>query len=944
MAKKDWTRIVEERNRSKPIPAPSPRATETSSLEAGKLTPAQRRARMLEQAERQGQTVETIALLSLVRTVDGFTNMGAVYAVPTRVQIEAEFVRGARSENQARGRVWKRLREQHQRLDYEMHRERKDEQYARPSDWERLFAALIKATRPTGARDVFSVQAAQSPVDRTAFRKWADGLGLNGDGLVHAAQAMREMYEAETGKRFQPEKVIPKIQAFTVEQLDAIIRSGFGPDDTFASLGYQEGYIPISKLADRFNPAQQSLRDRQIREDARRLIQEAPPASSQPEQDQLNQQEFLRAKREYDGRHFSVVYPDRNSVAFETGIVGGIFAQIKTVGGSATGFGYHGIIQPDLLKILPAELIVTERGKPRVRPSDGKTVVRIERWIAGKDGISLMEEEEVVASPETQSLEQQATRKIADAIVYDIHEKVPEWVVYRKYIERPYYWDEVHWEYKKAVEERLPFLASVAGVDPKPIEKFSGDDQEKEWMHARILSTGVTADKQLNDFRDRFNLTMENVFPDASDRSALERADRLYPETIKLGHYPFDVKYELAPDQRTVKKAVIHILDQGSYGNTYKLKDARPSDLPVLGTPEEPVELVFHYEQRSSYFHQEEDYPSARFRELLERVEPQERMIESKWIDFQHTEEGKLRIPLTITIQDPFPTKEQLRLLLAPHKESVVFVTDRDGNEHAAHISLWYVKGDQYDMGYAKDQKTAQEALERAREKHHERQAAARARAGVSEATLEKQLAPIRELERKIKAYTQEFENDNLVAFVLGRPPFSEDDQDRLNQALGENNYQYAELILRNAITSREMNQDLIDAMRAASSVVLQLRASGFDWEGFNVNKRNRGGDDFGGYRGRPDTEGFYPGDIKVHKSEVYIPSMGRRVGHRLNGFRLRSELPQFQRRLEFELEQWKLKKDRLRAERESGSNEPNQPLPEVIQRGRYSEDEDEEG
>lgn len=939
MAKKDWVRVAEERSRTKPSsPSTTTSAPEPQQVEPGFLTPAQRRARMLEKAERHGQTTEAIAMISLVRTVEGFTNMGAIYAVPNRSQIDAEFARGAKSEGQARARVWKRLREQQKKLDYKMPREKGE--YARPSDWERLFTALVVATQPEGAEDVFSIQ---STADRVAFRKWAEEYGLNGDGLAHAAQVMREMYEAETRERFQPEKVISKIQAFTADQLDAIIRAGFRPEDTYIQ-DQQGSYIPMLVVADRFDPTERRLRDREIRERADLLIQALPPAATKLEQERMNEQQFRRATREYDHKQFSAVEPDRNSVASEMGIVGGIFATVKTDEGGATGFGYHGITQPDLLKVVPKDLVQTERGKPFVRHSDGKTVVLVDRWLGHKDGVQLMYEEEVVASPETRKIEQTATQKIADAVVYDKHDKIPSYVAYPKYVERPYYWDDVRWTYKNLIERRLPFLARVAGVDPTPIQRFSGEDSEKEWMHARIMATGVTADKQLKDLRERFILRLEDVYPEGKDRSALEQADQQYPESFKLGRSAFPVAYEWTTDQRFVEKAIVQVQGGDGYGsNARYLGDANASEIPVIGTAEYPATILFRYQKYDIFGPIKEDYPPSRFRELLERIEPQKQMIERRWIDFQHTETGRLRIPLTITPQDSFPTKEQIQFLLAPHEESVVFVTDRDGKEHRAYITLQYMKGDQYDLVYEKDQETAQKYLAYAREKHTELQAAAKVRAEMGGEALEQQLAPVRELERKINAYTEEFEKDNLVAFVLGRPPFYEDDQRRFNQALRENNYEYAKSILGNAIYDRKSKQDLIDLMRKVSALATELQKLGFDWQRFNVNKRGRGGEeeDYGGYGGRPDRDGFYPGDVKVYPHEIYLPSMGRKVGQ-LDTFRLRTHLPDFQRRLEYELEVWKLKKDKLRAEREGKKpEETGKPSPEVIRRGGYSEDEE---
>lgn len=943
MAKKDWVRIIEERNRLKPAvpPAqptqPTQPTAEVQPVEPGKVTAAHRRTRMLEEAERQGHTVETIAMLSLVRTVDGFTNPGAVYAVPTRAQIDGEFVRGAKTEGQARARVWKRLREQQKSLDYTMPRERGG-QYARPSDWIRLFSALVKATRPEGGPNVFAVQSA---AERVAFRKWAEPFGLNGDGLVHAAQTLREMYEAETGEKFQPEKVIPKIQAFSEHQLDTIIRAGFGPEDTYVE--HDQGYLPISKLGARFDPTQSRLRDRTIKENAQRFIQALPPGDASTGTVDLQSQQWTRAIREYDSQHFSAVYPDRNSVAFELGIVGGVFAQVKTEGDHLTGFGYHGIIQPEVLKVVPEEVVVTERSKPVVRSSDGKTVVRIDRWLGSKEGIQLMNEEEVVASPDTQTLEQAATRKIADAIVYDKHEKVPDWVAYPQYIQKPHYWNQVHWAYKNLLEKRLPFLARVAGVGLKPIVQFSAEDAEQEWMHARILATGVTADKQLDQLRERFILKLEDVYPEGPERQALEQANKFYPETVNLARSPFRVDYVWGADGY---KGIIHVYNQASENNAYILKYASPTEIPRLGTAEHPVAIIFRYEARQGPFVDQQDYPAERFRELLERIEPQAQMIESRWYDFERSEEGRLRIPLTITTQDTFPTPEQLTFLQAPHPESVIFCTDRDGQDHRAYMTLWYVKGDQYDMGYVKDQATAEAYLQEARQKHTERQLAAKTRADLGGELLDQRLAPVRELERQMNTYTQEYENDNLVAFVLGRPPFSEDDQDRLRQALEENNYERAQLTLQSAISERKMNQGLVDSMRTVSAVVTQLIALGFDWQHFNVNKRNRAGfedEEYGGYRGRPDTQGFFAGDVRVYNSEVYLPSMGRQLGRRLDRFRLTSALPDLQRRLEYELQIWKQKKDKLKAEREKiGSEATSGPSPEVIHRGIEVDDEEE--
>lgn len=950
MAKIDWEEIqrrVREQNiKASPKPVIEKAQVDQPHVEQptiGRemLKPAERRKRMLNKAEEEGVKAEAIALLSMVGAVEGFTNISAIYNVPNQTMIDAERMkaRNAINEGQARGRAWNRLRKVHETLDNDM-RER-GTGYHRPSDWMRLFAVLKKATNPGGS--VPNVFAVQSSADRSVFRAWANQYELNGDGLVHAGKMIRQDYEDEMRKPFNEQDAIARIQSFTAEQLNEIVRAGFEDDDTYVQAEGGE-YIPMKQLPERYDRVIAQRRSSDI---AAELDQEVGPRTSIKTEADLERRNraYRRILGEYDARHFHVVGLDRNSGASENGgIVAGVFAVVNPKGNELTGYGYHGIIQPELLNIMPKEYIVEERGKPYVREHDGKTVVHVQPWLFHKNGIRLLDDEEVVPQHRAISLEHAATRKLADGII--IHRDG-----------EPYWWNDVHWVYKRLVENRLPFLAKLAGVDPLPTAYFKDEEAEKDWMHERILSSGATTKKQLEDKQKHFELTLEDVFMSESDRAVLYEVEKQFPETLAPGGYPLPVNYKWNADMTKIEKAVIEITKGGHYDNTFRIKYAGSSTLPVLGNPEHPVPLVFRYEY--DYGHgfgrdTAQEFPADRLKDLLKAIEPQEQFLNRKWSDFIHQNEiGKMDLAVTITVKDVFPTAEIIKIVMEGKPVKTPYAVDRDGIEHDAYATMRHKEGDEYHIVYVQTKESAEAHLVQSKAKHAERVAVAKAREEKGGHEANPEFLKVKALQAEVDTITKEFETDNLVAYVLGTEPLPPDEQKRVQSALEENKYERAQLTLRGAISDREMKQEVIDSMRKASATVTELIALGFDWDRFNPNKSTRRQGSYDEYddmdRGRKDSEGFYPGDIQIHKSEVYLPTWKRHVGHRLNDFRLRRALPDLQRRLDYELEIWKMKKEKIRKDREEArkAGESIDDMPEVIERGVYrprNDDEDDEG
>lgn len=904
------------------------------------LKPAERRKRMLNKAEEEGVKTEAIALLSMVGAVEGFTNISAIYNVPNQMMIDAERMkaRNAINEGQARGRAWNRLRDIHKKFDDDMRE--KGTGYSRPSDWMRLFAVLKKATNPGG--NVPNVFAVQSSADRSAFRAWANQYELNGDGLVNAGKMIRQDYEDEMRKPFNEQDAIQKIQVLTAEQLNDVVRAGFEVDDTYVQAEGGE-YIPMKQLPKRYDRVMAQKRSNDITAELDAEVGSRKVGASDNELD-LRNQKYRKILRRYDAKNFHTVEVDRNSSADERGIVSGVFAVVDSRNDGLTGYGYHGIIEPELLKILPREYIVEERGKPYVREHDGKTVIHVQPWLFHKDGIRLFDREEVVPQHRAVSLEQAATRKLADNIV--LHRNG-----------EPYWWNDVHWIYKRLVENRLPFLAKIAGIDSLPIAWLKDEEAEKDWMHERILSSGATTTKQLEDKQKHFELTIEDVFTSEADRAVLHEAEKQLPETIAPGGYPLPVEYKWNADMTHIEKAVIEITKGGHYDNTFKIKYGGSSTLPVLGNPEHPVPLVFKYEY--DYGHgfgrdTAQEFPANRFNDLLKVIEPQEQFLNRKWGDFTHRDEiGKMDLVATITIKDAFPTAEIMKIVMEGKPVRPLYAVDRDGVEHYAYATMYHKEGDEYHIVYTQTKENAEAYLVESKAKHTERVAVARAREERGGDEMNPEFQKVKALQAEVDVYTKEFENDNLVAYVLETAPLSSEYEKYVQSDLDKNNYEEAQRWLTSAISERKMKQELIDSMRKASATVSELIALGFDWDRFNPNKSTRRQNDYDEYddfdRGRKDSEGFYPGDIQIHKSEVYLPTWKRHVGHRLNDFRLRRALPDLQRRLEYELEIWKMKKEKIRKEREEArkAGKSIDDMPEVIDRGVYrprNDDEDDEG
>ncbi|MFA5945982.1 MAG: hypothetical protein WC802_03690 [Patescibacteria group bacterium] len=894
------------------------------------LSPEERRGRMLEEAEKLGVTTETLALLSMVGVVQGFTNMEAVYRVPDRNMIEAEQVKGAKSESHGRARAWRHLRDGLKGLDNETRET--NSLYYRPSDWARLFSALKKASNPgNDVPDVFSVK---SPADRAVFRQWAEQYALNGDGLVRTAQVIRDEYEEKTGQPFDRNGTRDKIQAFTGEQLNAIVRAGFADNDTY--IHHEGEFVPLQQMPQLFDQYQLNRRRQQIKSIAEARLQKG--TYTQAGRDEL----LTEIALEYDRDHFGALQPDRRSVASEIPIIGGVFATVAQRGKETIGSGFHGIIEPEVLKMVKDEYVYEDRSKPYVSQNNGKTVVSVTRSLFARNGVGLMPEEEPVVGQRAELLAQEATRKIADAIVYDRYELDRRGERKGNTIGRPYYWLDVHWVYKRLTEQRLPFLAKLAHVDTGPLSKFTDEEAEKEWMYSRILSSGATTETQLNDLQKHFELTIGDVYPEDKERTALEETAKEYPEVIRLGRDSFLIQYEWSADQQSVARAIIEI--QAGFGfsgaTTYKLKDVVPAQIPQLGSKEHPLEIVFRYILDPSVYWSSKptEYPANRLRELLELIEPNEQFMDRKWRDFKYTEAGKMDVPLSVTAKDHFPTNEEIDMLLAPHPESVVYVTDRNGKEHSAYATIRHAQGDEYHLCYAENKKRADELLETAMDAHAKRQGALKAREAMGGEFNEK-LVEVRKLQQELEAYNKEFETDNLVAFVLADEPFSGKDKKYVQNYLDVNDIEHAQVALGNCISRRKGEQRTIDGMRAVAKVIEELETLGFNWHEYEINKRSRDysdDDDYGGYSQRRDAHGFSPGDIRLNKHQIYHPSMGRIVGQN-NGYLSTEDLLSLQGRLEHELFKWNQKKEALREARaqSAGSAGAGGSEPEVIRRGK---------
>ena len=891
---------------------------------------------MLAEAEKRGVTTETLALLSMVGAVQGFTNLDAVYSSPTNTMIDAELVKGAKSEPQARSRAWRRLREGLKGLDTEMRE--KDSLYYRPSDWARLFSALKKASNPEhGIPDVFSVK---SPADRAVFRQWAEKYALNGDGLVRTAQVIRDEYEEKTGKPFDKNEARDKIQAFNGDQLNSIVRAGFTDNDTY--IHHDEEFVPLQQMPQLFDQDQLNRRRQQIKSLAEARLHKG--AYTEAGRNELLAELGLA----YDTDHFGALQPDRRSVASEMPIIGGIFATVAKRGQGTVGSGFHGIIEPEVLQMVPSKYVHEERSRPYVSRNNGKTVVSVTRNLFARNGIGLMFEEEPVAGQSAELLAQEATRKIAEAIVYKRYEG--DQFGGGRSIIPPFYWNDVHWTYKKLTEQRLPFLAKIAHVNTGPLNKFVDEEAEKEWMYNRILSSGATTDAQLNDLQKHFELTIGDVYSEENERAVLEETAKEYPESIKPGEYSLPVQYEWNADQQSVARAVIEIEHGWHNDNAYKLKDVVPAQIPQLGSKENPVEIIFRYQLGvdRTFFDPPKptDYPAHRVRELLELIEPNERFMDRKWRDFQqYSETGKMNILLSITAKDQFPTNEEIDMLLAPNPESVVYVTDRDGKEHRAYATVRHAQGDEYLLCYAENKKRADELLGASMEAHAKRHGALKAREAMGGEFSEK-LGEVHKLQQELEALNKEFETDNLVAFILEDEPFSEKDKKNVQNYLDVNDIERAQAELGNRISHRKGEQRTIDGMRAVAKVIEELEALGFDWHQYEINKRSRDysdDDDYGGYSKRRDAYGFSPGDIRLNKHQIYHPSMGRIVGQR-NGYLSTEDLLSLQGRLEHELFKWNQKKQALREERAqaTGPAGAGGSQPEVVRRGRAKMREDE--
>ncbi|MEK7632693.1 MAG: hypothetical protein AAB473_02785 [Patescibacteria group bacterium] len=938
MAKMRWEEILADRGPQAPS-APVPRQIERSRVPGEQLGPQERRALMLQKAEEMGITVEAEAMLNLVRAVEGFTNMAKVYKIPDRGMIDAERMkmRGG-TDAQARGRAWKRLHDRQALLDREM--QESGTGYARPSDWFRLFAALKKATKP--GQNVPNVFAAESPKDRSAFRAWAEQYGLDGDGLVHVAKMIRDEQEAKTRASFNVGTFIEKIQALSAEQLHKVIRAGFEADDIFVRSD-EGNCIPLKQLPARYAESQARERLEAIRAEIDRMVNAAPPLGNAQDARDFRSQTSWVVAGTYDAQHFYASIPDRSSVGFDGGIVSNVFATVRVDGrGERVGYGYHGIIEPELLEALPTGYLLEERGKPRVRSFDGKTVVDVQRWLINKNGIGLMPAEEPVQGNRAAVVEQAAARTIANAIVYKIRERPRSSVGYREDIFEPHYWNDVHWIYKKLVENRLPLLAKIAGVNPGPLHTYTGADAESEWMFDRIVSSGVSTAKQLDDKRSHFVLTLDDVFSAESDRAALREAEKQYPETILLGKHPFTVKYEWDPKGEKIVKGVVDVeRGGGAFANAHWLERATPADVPLLGTRDNPVLIMFRFEDVSFGIRQTaREFSANRFGELLEIIQPKERFLAQAWRDFSTQDPvGKMDIPLTITPNDQFPTPALLDILMESRPRTIWYVVDRDGVEHFAHATIRYSDGDTYRIQYAQNTADAEASMARAKEKYAQRVVALRAREAMGDGALSETLKNVRALQVEADAMNAEFEADNLVAFVLGEPPFSESDQRSVQSCLDENDIPHAEMVLRNRIHDRQDTQAAIDAMRKVSATITELEALGFDWRRFDYNARSRDDDS------RPDREGFYPSDIRLRKHEVYRPSMGRIVGRRADRWGLQRRLSELQLKLDRELELLKLKRAALRDGRQQkwGLNDTAAVEPEVFCRGSFEDDGDDD-
>jgi hypothetical protein len=304
-----------------------------------------------------------------------------------------------------------------------------------------------------------------------------------------------------------------------------------------------------------------------------------------------------------------------------------------------------------------------------------------------------------------------------------------------------------------------------------------------------------------------------------------------------------------------------------------------------------------------------------------------------------------MNIPVVITAQEKFPTPEILKLVIAPNPESVVYTVDRDGASHIAHLTILHSEGDEYHLFYAQNKLIADEYLAASKKKHDTRVVVAKTLAEMNADESNEAQTKTKELQATLNAFSKEFATDNLVAFVLGKDPFSSEEQKRVETYIKEGEFAHAETALGNLVHDRKDAQKLIDSMRNVSAMITELESLGFDWENYALRKMNRRAafeDEFGSYHPteRKDHNGFSSGDIKIRSYEVYRPAMGRKVGHRLESWRVMTALTELQPRLERERDLLLMRKENLRKEKQQAKEGGFVPEtgPEVIHRGVHDE------
>lgn len=646
-----------------------------------RLSPADRRARMLEQAQVLGCVAPVEASLALVRGIEGFTRPGNLYIGPSEVDIEAQLkIPGIVNAEGARVAAWNDVRKQYGQFDLLG--------ASGPSDWLRLVGVWRAAIQPgDGVPGIFELRPNQFRDSDPAGRKfadWAQAHHLSPRMLSQACEQLAQNQLLHTDR--DRAKFAADVKAADVKALEKAILAGFDLEDIYLQNNTDQHYLPWQQALLSADPAERNRLHEQVKTVVRELLTtgqfaEAARALGATERrmgwmasrsrDQDVLEDLVRKAEQVAEQH---VYAheqgleiSNQSSGYQRRFPAAVVTAQSRVGDRVYGHGIHAV-SAGLIRMLAPDQVVRFPLDVQFDRNEGRMVTPMTVHLVSRQGPALGMENEPVTTVE-------AVARFAHLLTtgYDL---VPQFGGGRSAEVHQFSLQEYPWlaANRELVDSQLEQnWARSKGRLPRQFDLAA-------WYQERLMKLGhITSLEVATHHSAELQLHVADIYSEPDQQTVLAELEQHYPRAIRLGHIDYSIDYEYTDTGVENLTATIYV-PTGNPTTVADFLQLQPSDIPTVGTTTEPVAIRFAY-RNSRYME-----PTTDLVEAQDTLDPQ--FLERQWNVYP---ERDYQQALVITPADAFPRVEEvLTLRLAPYGR------DRRGQEHYPVPVITHVAGDQY--------------------------------------------------------------------------------------------------------------------------------------------------------------------------------------------------------------------------------------------------------